>query len=78
MRPGGLRQQLRFAARRFRLMLILGGIYVIANGVARIVFQEGFVADYGPPALAIALAVVFMVFGQDPAGAEEKKRTSGL
>ena len=75
LRPGGLRKQLRFVARRFRLMLILGGIYVLANGVGRIVFQEGFIVDFGPPVLAIALGVAFIVFGQDPTDAEGKTPT---
>src|SRR5438477_329831 len=52
IRPGGLRRQLRLAARRLRLVLLLGGIYLILSGVIRIVFQEGWVADYGPTASA--------------------------
>jgi len=30
-RPGGLRRQLRFAARRFRLVLVLAGIYLAGS-----------------------------------------------
>ena len=30
LRPGGIRRQLRFAARRFRIMLILCGVFLIA------------------------------------------------
>lgn len=67
MRRGGLRRQLRFAARRFRLALALAGVYLVCSAVIRIAFPEGPVADFGPPILAVALLAVFMVFGQDPA-----------
>lgn len=67
LRPGGLRQQLRFAARRLRIVLVLSGIYIVASTVARLVFQQGPVVDYGLPILAIALAVVFLFLGRDPA-----------
>ena len=66
MRPGGIRRQLRFAARRLRIFLILGGIYVLASGVMRVFFTSGPVADFGPPALALVLGVVFIVVAQDP------------
>ena len=66
LRPGGIRRQLRFAARRFRIMLILGGIFLIGSGIVRLAFPDGPVADLGPPALAIVLGAVFMVIGRDP------------
>ncbi len=66
LRPGGLRRQLRFAARRFRIILVLGGVYVFANAVVRIVFTEGPIVDWGPPALAVVLGLVFVFVGQDP------------
>ena len=71
LRPGGLRRQLRFAARRLRIVLILGGIYVFANAIVRVAFNDGPVVDWGPPALAVVLAVAFLFFGQDPAHAPE-------
>jgi hypothetical protein len=67
MRRGGLRRQLRFAARRFRLALALAGVYLVCSAVVRIAFPDGPVADFGPPILALALLAVFVVFGQDPA-----------
>lgn len=67
LRPGGLRRQLRFVARRFRLTLVLGGIFFIGSLIIRLAFPDGTVADYGPPVLAIVLAVAFMVLGRDPA-----------
>jgi hypothetical protein len=66
-RRGGLRRQLRFAARRFRLALALAGVYLVCSAVIRIFFSEGPAADFGPPVLALVLLVVFVVFGQDPA-----------
>jgi hypothetical protein len=67
MRRGGLRRQLRFAARRFRLALALAGVYLVCSAAIRIAFPDGPVADFGPPSLALVLAVVFFVLGQDPA-----------
>ena len=81
LRPGGLRRQLRFAARRFRIMLILGGVYLLGSAIIRIAFSEGAVADYGPPVLAVILAAVFLVAGRDPAkdgakaGSSEQSRS---
>jgi hypothetical protein len=69
LRPGGIRRQLRFAARRFRIVLILGGIYVAGSTILRLAAPQGVVSDYGPPALAIVLAAVFIVVGRDPAEA---------
>ena len=67
LRPGGLRRQLRHAARRFRLAIVLGGVYVLCSAIARLAFSETFVTDWGLPALAVALLVLFLVFGQNPA-----------
>jgi hypothetical protein len=66
LRPGGIRRQLRFAARRMRIVLALGGAYVVASTIIRIAFPSGAVSDYGPPAIALVLFVVFMVLGRDP------------
>ena len=71
-RQGGLRRQLRFAARRLRLGLALGGIYLIVSAMIKIFFAEGPVADFGPPAAALLLLVAFIVFGQDPAAPAER------
>jgi hypothetical protein len=66
LRPGGIRKQLRFVARRFRIMLVLGGIFVAGSTIVRVATPQGVIADYGPPALAVVLAGVFMVVGRDP------------
>lgn len=67
IRPGGLRRQLRMAARRLRIFLVLGGVYLAASLVVRLAFPTGPVADYALPALALVLVLVFVIFGQDPA-----------
>jgi hypothetical protein len=67
-RPGGIRRQLRFVARRLRIVLVLGGIFVAGSTIIRVAAPEGVIADYGPPALAIVLAGVFMIIGRDPTG----------
>ena len=67
IRPGGLRKQLRHAARRFRIVLVLAAVYVVADAIIRIAFPDGWVADYGPAAIAIVLAIVFVLIAQDPA-----------
>ena len=67
LRPGGFRRQLRMAARRLRIVLVLGGVYVVTSIVIRLFFPDGPVADYGPPAVALVLVVVFIIAGQDPA-----------
>jgi hypothetical protein len=66
-RRGGLRRQLKFAARRFRLALALAGIYLVSSAVFRIAFPDGPIADFGPPIVALVLLAVFLVFGRDPA-----------
>jgi len=65
-RPGGIRKQVRFVARRFRIMLVLGGVFVAGSTIIRFAAPEGAIADYGPPSLALVLAAVFMIVGRDP------------
>ncbi|MGZ6300242.1 MAG: hypothetical protein ACXWMN_07100 [Candidatus Limnocylindria bacterium] len=66
LRPGGLRRQLRFAARRFRIALALGGAFVFGSLIIRLAFPTGPVSDYGPAALAVVLAVAFLFIARDP------------
>jgi hypothetical protein len=72
LRPGGIKRQLRFAARRFRIALALGGIFLLGSSIIRLAFPEGAVADFGPAALATVLGGVFYVLAQDPAPARPK------
>ena len=74
IRPGGLRRQLRLAARRFRLVLLLGGVYLVLSTAIRVFFPDGWVSDYGPLAIALVLAAALLVLAQDPAMPPEAKR----
>jgi hypothetical protein len=71
LRPGGIRRQLRFAARRLRIALVLGGIFIAASTVIRLAFPQGWVADYGPSVVAAVLAVTFLALARDPVNASE-------
>jgi hypothetical protein len=70
LRPGGIRRQLRFAARRLRIVLVLGAVYVVASTIIRIFFASGPVSDYGPPAIALVLFAVFLFAARDPLPAD--------
>jgi uncharacterized membrane protein len=65
LRPGGLRNQLRNVARRFKLALILAGIYLAASTALRIAFPNGGAAEVGMVALGAALCVTFLLLSQD-------------
>ncbi|HLQ60889.1 MAG TPA: hypothetical protein VK131_03405 [Candidatus Acidoferrales bacterium] len=65
VRPGGLRNQLRNVARRFRLALVLAGVYMLGSAGLRLAFAGGPVLDYGLPGLGVALAVVFVALSPD-------------
>ena len=67
LRPGGIRRQVRFAARRFRIALALGGVFLLGSAIIRLAFPDGVVADFGQPALALVLGGVFVVLAQNPA-----------
>ena len=79
LRPGGLRKQLAFVARRLRIMLILGGIYVLASTVVKLFAPEGPVAEYAPPILAVGVLIGFLFVARDPApgGARSQASTAG-
>lgn len=76
VRPGGLRLQLRLVARRVRIMLVLGGIFVLGSAAIRLAFSSGPVLDFGPIALAVALAIGFIIWGRDPAMTETDPKNS--
>ena len=78
LRPGGLRRQLRFAARRFRIALALGGAYLLGSLVIRLAFPTGPASDYGPAALAAVLVVLFLVMARDPVPAADRTNKQGL
>jgi len=66
-RPGGLRLQLRYAARRLRIVLVLGGVYILGSSIVRVVMPDNSpIAEYAPAGLAIVLLIVFLFVGRDP------------
>ncbi|MFZ0217113.1 MAG: hypothetical protein WAM30_14375 [Candidatus Dormiibacterota bacterium] len=65
-RPGGLRRQMRFAARRLRIALIMAGIYMVASALIRIFVSSEVWADAGMIGLGLALAITFLFIAQDP------------
>ncbi len=65
IRPGGLRNQLRNVARRLKLALVLGGIYLLCSAVLRLAFPNNEPAEIAMIALAGVLAITFLVLGQD-------------
>jgi hypothetical protein len=65
IRPGGLRNQLRNVARRLKLALILGGIYVLISAALRLLVPDKTLADLVTVAVALVLTVVFVFLSQD-------------
>ena len=47
-------------------MLILGGVYVAFSAAVGLLFPNGPMPEYGPPAVAVLLLIVFLVAGRDP------------
>jgi DNA integrity scanning protein DisA with diadenylate cyclase activity len=74
LRPGGLRLQLRYAARRLRIVLVLGGVYVVSSSVVRIVMPNNPIAEYAPAALALVLLIVFLFVARDPSRSARPER----
>jgi hypothetical protein len=65
LRPGGLRNQLRNVARRFKLALILGGIYLLVSAALRLLVPDQTAIDVATVTLALVLTLVFVFLGQD-------------
>jgi hypothetical protein len=60
LRPGGLRNQLRNMARRLKLALVLGGIYLLVSAAFRLAFPNGAAAEWGTIGVGLVLALVFI------------------
>jgi hypothetical protein len=65
LRPGGLRNQFKNIARRFRLVLVLSGIVVFGSAVIRLALGDQPATDYLVGGLWVAVAVAFVILGQD-------------
>ena len=64
-RPGGLLWQLRMIARRFRIMIIVVGVFLLGSSMLRLIFASGPISEYGQPILAFVLVVLFLFRAQD-------------
>jgi hypothetical protein len=65
LRPGGLRNQLRNIARRFKLALLLGGIYMVVAAGLRLLSPNELVTEGGMVATALVLGGIFLVRAQE-------------
>ena len=65
LRPGGLRNQLRNVARRFKLAMILAGIYLVVSTALRLAFPNSGLAEIAMVALAAVLCVTFLILSPD-------------
>jgi hypothetical protein len=68
LRPGGLRNQLRNIGRRFKLALLLGGVYMIVAALLRLLSPSELITDGGMVAAALVLGGIFLVRSQEKAG----------
>lgn len=66
MRPGGLRQQLRQVRRRFKIAMVMAGVYLAASTVVRIFLPDSQPAEAGLIGLALVEGAVFVILAQDP------------
>ena len=66
IRPGGLRRQLRYLRRRFKLAMVLAGVYLAGSTFTRLFFPGNPWAEWGLVGLAALLGLVFLVLAQDP------------
>ena len=65
LRPGGLRNQLRNVARRFKVAMLLAGIYLLCSTVLRLVFPTSGLAEIGMVVLAGILCITFLILSPD-------------
>jgi hypothetical protein len=65
LRPGGLRNQLRNVARRFKIALVLGGLYVVASGVLRVTVQDPNASTLATVGIALVLGLLFVFLSQE-------------
>jgi hypothetical protein len=65
LRPGGLRNQIRNIARRFKIALLLAGVYVVASAVLKLTVQDPNASTWGTVAVALVLGLVFVFLAQE-------------
>ncbi len=65
LRPGGLRNQLRNVARRFKLAMLLAGVYLVASAVLRVLLPNGDTAQWWAAGVGLVLAAIFLLLSQE-------------
>jgi hypothetical protein len=65
LRPGGLRNQLRNVARRFKIALALAGVFLVVSAVLRLAVQDQNASTWATAGLGAALGVAFVVLAQE-------------
>lgn len=65
LRPGGLRNQLRNIARRFKLALVLGGVFMVASAVLRLTVPDTNVSTWATVGVALVLGLIFVFLAQE-------------
>jgi len=65
LRPGGLRNQLRNVARRFKIALLLGGAYMVASAVLRLTVQDQNASTWASIVAALVLGLAFVFLAQE-------------
>lgn len=65
LRPGGMRNQFRNMARRLKLALILGGIFMIVSAAFRVALADSPWGEWGPVGVAVVLSVVFVMMSAE-------------
>jgi hypothetical protein len=65
LRPGGLRNQFRNVARRFKIALVLGGLYLVASGVLRLTVQDPNASTLATVGIALVLGLLFVFLAQE-------------
>jgi len=65
LRPGGLRNQLRNVARRFKIALLLGGAYMVASAVLRLTVQDPNASTWASIVVALVLGLAFVFLAQE-------------
>lgn len=65
LRPGGLRNQLRNVVRRFKLALVLGGIYMVVAAALRLLSPNELITEGGMIGTALVLGGIFLVRAQE-------------
>lgn len=65
LRPGGMRNQLKNVARRFKVALVLAGAYVVASAVLKLAVQDQTASTLGTLGVGLILGLVFIYFAQE-------------